>query len=157
MLFGYQAADAVTTPSRPARPPSRPIRLEPRRADGTERDAIVDVVADRLHQRPTLRNQELYDGQGKKIITYPRAEVRYLPKSLIPDVPKIVASLQAGKSFSAIPVPDPPIIRKGTTGTFHDKDLRAPAITQSFRTSTRSTACGRSGRVFRSTRRNCST
>ena len=22
--------------------------------------------------------QELYDGQGKKIITYPRAEVRYL-------------------------------------------------------------------------------
>ena len=31
--------------------------------------------------------QELYDGQGKKIITYPRAEVRYLPESLIPDVP----------------------------------------------------------------------
>src|SRR6266404_2441680 len=26
--------------------------------------------------------QELYDGQGKKIITYPRAEVRYLPASL---------------------------------------------------------------------------
>jgi DNA topoisomerase-3 len=25
--------------------------------------------------------QELYDGQGKKIITYPRAEVRYLPQS----------------------------------------------------------------------------
>jgi DNA topoisomerase-3 len=35
--------------------------------------------------------QELYDGQGKKIITYPRAEVRYLPQSLIPDVPKMVA------------------------------------------------------------------
>src|SRR5271165_4195612 len=33
--------------------------------------------------------QELYDGQGKKIITYPRAEVRYLPESLISDVPKI--------------------------------------------------------------------
>ena len=32
--------------------------------------------------------QELYDGQGKKIITYPRAEVRYLPQSLISDVPK---------------------------------------------------------------------
>jgi DNA topoisomerase-3 len=29
--------------------------------------------------------QELYDGQGKKIITYPRAEVRYLPQSLIAD------------------------------------------------------------------------
>src|SRR3954453_2476962 len=67
--------------------------------------------------------QELYDGQGKKIITYPRAEVRYLPESLISDLPKIVAGLQAGKSFSAIPVPDPPIIRKGPSGSFHDKGL----------------------------------
>ena len=32
--------------------------------------------------------QELYDGPGKKIITYPRAEVRYLPQSLISDVPR---------------------------------------------------------------------
>jgi DNA topoisomerase-3 len=67
--------------------------------------------------------QELYDGQGKKIITYPRAEVRYLPESLISDVPKIVAGLQAGKSFSTIPVPDPPAIRKGASGSFHDKGL----------------------------------
>jgi DNA topoisomerase-3 len=67
--------------------------------------------------------QELYDGQGKKIITYPRAEVRYLPESLISDVPKIVAGLQAGKSFSAIPAPDPPIVRKGASGSFHDKGL----------------------------------
>ncbi len=67
--------------------------------------------------------QELYDGQGKKIITYPRAEVRYLPESLISDVPKIVAGLQAGKSFGTIPVPDPPVIRKGASGTFHDKGL----------------------------------
>src|SRR5450631_3148158 len=67
--------------------------------------------------------QELYDGQGKKIITYPRAEVRYLPESLTSDVPKIVAGLQAGKSFSAIPVPDPPLIRKGASGSFHDKGL----------------------------------
>jgi DNA topoisomerase-3 len=37
--------------------------------------------------------QELYDGQGKKIITYPRAEVRYLPETLITDVPMIVAGL----------------------------------------------------------------
>ena len=49
--------------------------------------------------------QELYDGQGKKIITYPRAEVRYLPQSLITDVPRIVASLRVGQSFGAIPVP----------------------------------------------------
>src|SRR5216683_187351 len=67
--------------------------------------------------------QELYDGQGKKIITYPRAEVRYLPESLISDVPKIVAGLQAGKSFGTIPVPDPPVIRKGASGSFHDKGL----------------------------------
>eukprot|EP01037_Dinobryon_pediforme_P029590 gene29590-33297_t len=57
--------------------------------------------------------QELYDGQGKKIITYPRAEVRYLPESLIPDVPRIVAGLQVGQSFKDIPVPTPPVIRKG--------------------------------------------
>src|SRR5271168_225511 len=67
--------------------------------------------------------QELYDGQGKKIITYPRAEVRYLPQSLISDVPRIVAGLRAGQSFSAIPVPDPPIISKGASGSFHDKGL----------------------------------
>ena len=67
--------------------------------------------------------QELYDGQGKKIITYPRAEVRYLPQSLISDVPKIVAGLRVGQSFSAIPVPDPPVIRKGASGAFYDKGL----------------------------------
>ena len=43
--------------------------------------------------------QELYDGQGKKIITYPRAEVRYLPQSLMSDVPRIVAGLRVGQSF----------------------------------------------------------
>ena len=67
--------------------------------------------------------QELYDGQGKKIITYPRAEVRYLPQSLISDVPRIVAGLRVGQSFSTIPVPDPPVIRKGASGTFYDKGL----------------------------------
>src|SRR5450755_677555 len=67
--------------------------------------------------------QELYDGQGKKIITYPRAEVRYLPQNLISDVPRIVAGLRVGQSFSAIPVPDPPVIRKGASGTFYDKGL----------------------------------
>jgi DNA topoisomerase III len=67
--------------------------------------------------------QELYDGQGKKIITYPRAEVRYLPESLISDVPRIVAGLRVGQSFAVIPVPDPPIIRRGASGCFHDKGL----------------------------------
>ena len=67
--------------------------------------------------------QELYDGQGKKIITYPRAEVRYLPQSLISDVPKIAAGLRVGQSFSTIPVPDPPMIRRGASGAFYDKGL----------------------------------
>src|SRR6478752_4810254 len=69
--------------------------------------------------------QELYDGQGKKIITYPRAEVRYLPQSLISDVSKIVAGLRAGQSFSAIPVPEPPVTRRGASGAFYDKGLEA--------------------------------
>ena len=67
--------------------------------------------------------QELYDGQGKKIITYPRAEVRYLPQSLVSDVPRIVAGLREGQSFSTIPVPEPPIVRKGASGAFYDKGL----------------------------------
>ena len=67
--------------------------------------------------------QELYDGQGKKIITYPRAEVRYLPQNLTSDVPKIVAGLRVGQSFSPIPVPDPLVIRRGASGSFYDKGL----------------------------------
>ena len=68
--------------------------------------------------------QELYDGQGKKIITYPRAEVRYLPESLIADAPRIVAGLRVGETFSMIPVPEPPVIRKGASGSFYDKGLK---------------------------------
>ena len=67
--------------------------------------------------------QELYDGQGKKIITYPRAEVRYLPENLVADVPKIAAGLQVGQILGQIPVPTQPIIRRGTSGSFHDKGL----------------------------------
>src|SRR5271166_4182883 len=67
--------------------------------------------------------QELYDGQGKKILTYPRAEVRYLPQSLITDVPRIMAGLRMGQAFSAIPVPEPPVIRRGASGAFYDKGL----------------------------------
>jgi DNA topoisomerase III len=94
----------------------------------------------RLHDLPSLQKlcasrfgwsaartlevaQELYDGQGKKIITYPRAETRYLPESLIGDAPHIVNGLRAGRSFAAIPVPEPPLIRRGAAGAFHDKGL----------------------------------
>ena len=94
----------------------------------------------RLHDLPSLQKlcsarfgwsasrtlevaQELYDGAGKKILTYPRAEVRYLPENAIADVPKIVAGLRAGKAYAAVPVPSPPVIRKGRNGSFHDKGL----------------------------------
>ena len=94
----------------------------------------------RLHDLPSLQKlcsarfgwtasktlevaQELYDGEGKKILTYPRAEVRYLPESAAADVPKIVAGLRAGRSYADIPVPSPPAIRKGRNGAFHDKGL----------------------------------
>jgi DNA topoisomerase III len=114
-------------------------------AEGFEGALAVRVedkrqVPPKLHDLPSLQKlcgsrfgwsasktlevaQELYDGQGKKIITYPRAEVRYLPQSLISDVPRIMAGLRAGQSFSAIPVPEPPVIRRGASGTFYDKGL----------------------------------
>ncbi|WP_159351222.1 type IA DNA topoisomerase [Roseomonas harenae] len=94
----------------------------------------------RLHDLPSLQKlcgsrfgwsaartlevaQQLYDGEGKKVITYPRAETRYLPENLIPDVPRIVASLRVGRAFAEVPVPDPPVIRRGAGGPFHDKGL----------------------------------
>ena len=94
----------------------------------------------RLHDLPSLQKlcsarfgwsasrtlevaQELYDGAGKKILTYPRAEVRYLPESAVADVPKIVAGLRAGKAYAAVAVPSQPVIRKGRNGSFHDKGL----------------------------------
>lgn len=94
----------------------------------------------RLHDLPSLQKlcasrfgwsashtlavaQELYDGAGKKIITYPRAETRFLPESLIPQMPQIVAGLQVSQSFAAIPVPNPPLIRRGMAGIFSDKGL----------------------------------
>jgi len=131
-------------------PQDRIVRLEiaeavANAAQGFEGALVVRVDDKRqgppkLHDLPSLQKvcgsrfgwpasktlevaQELYDGQGKKIITYPRAEVRYLPQNLITDVPRIVAGLRVGQSFSAIPVPEPPVIRKGASGSFYDKGL----------------------------------
>ena len=46
-----------------------------------------------------------------------------MPETLIADVPRIVAGLQLDQSFGAIPVPQPPVIRTGASGSFHDKGL----------------------------------
>jgi DNA topoisomerase III len=115
------------------------------RADGFTGPLSVKVeekrqAPPRLHDLPSLQRlcnsrfgwtaartlevaQELYDGEGKKLITYPRAESRYLPESLIPDVPKIVAALTAGKSFGSLPMPPKPIVRRGKQGHFWDEGL----------------------------------
>ena len=111
--------------------------------------------------KPLAVAQELYDGQGKKIITYPRAEVRYLPQSLISDVPRIAAGLRVGQSFNnQSPYPRPPMIRKGARERLFLRQgaggLRI-AITPLFQTSTRSTNCRRYGLACRPTMENCST
>ncbi|WP_281352677.1 type IA DNA topoisomerase [Skermanella pratensis] len=66
--------------------------------------------------------QELYDGDGKKLITYPRAEARYLSENQIDDVPAIVRALTALRGFAHLDI-SRPVIRKGKSGHFHDKSL----------------------------------
>ena len=66
--------------------------------------------------------QELYDGEGKKLITYPRAEARHLAENQITDVPTIVAALTRLRGFAHLQI-DPPVIRRGKSGHFSDKAL----------------------------------
>jgi len=70
--------------------------------------------------------QELYDGDGKKLITYPRAEARYLTENQIGDVPTIVASLLGLRGFAHLEV-GKPVIRRGKSGHFNDKALEGVA------------------------------
>ena len=66
--------------------------------------------------------QQLYDGDGKKLITYPRAEARYLTENQIGDVPAIVAALTRLRGFAQLEIA-PPVIRRGKSGHFCDKAL----------------------------------
>ncbi len=138
-----------TFPMRHA-PPEKILKQEDAAAIAARADGFTGPIAvkveekrqapPRLHDLPTLQKlcgsrfgwsaartlevaQELYDGEGKKLITYPRAESRYLPESLIQDVPKIVAALTGGKMFGPLPMPPQPVIRKGKSGHFWDKGL----------------------------------
>lgn len=70
--------------------------------------------------------QELYDGQGKKLITYPRAEARYLSENQIADVPAIVSALLKVRGFADLEIGQP-VIRRGKSGTFSDKALEGVA------------------------------
>jgi DNA topoisomerase III len=70
--------------------------------------------------------QELYDGDGKKLITYPRAEARYLSENQIGDAPTIVGALVRLRGFAHIEV-GTPVIRRGKSGHFNDKALEGVA------------------------------
>ncbi len=70
--------------------------------------------------------QALYDGEGKTLITYPRAEARYLPEALIPDVPVMVGALTRLRGFAALEI-GAPVIRRGKAGHFCDPALAGAA------------------------------
>jgi len=70
--------------------------------------------------------QELYDGDGKKLITYPRAEARYLSENQIGDVPTIVGALVRLRGFAHIEI-GAPVIRRGKSGHFYNKGLEGVA------------------------------
>src|SRR3954451_11212461 len=75
----------------------------------------------------TLRvAQELYDGEGKKLITYPRSEALYLAERQADDVPAILGALLRLRGFAALEV-GAPVIRRGRSGHFHDKGLAGVA------------------------------
>ncbi|MGI9521377.1 MAG: DNA topoisomerase [Hyphomicrobiaceae bacterium] len=66
--------------------------------------------------------QELYDGSGKQVITYPRAEARHLAENQIDDVPTIVTAMIKLRGFSHLEI-GVPVIRRGKSGHFCDKAL----------------------------------
>jgi DNA topoisomerase-3 len=70
--------------------------------------------------------QELYDSEGKKLITYPRAEARYLAESQVGDVPVLVGALRRLRGFATLNL-GAPVIRRGKSGHFHDQGLEGVA------------------------------
>lgn len=70
--------------------------------------------------------QSLYDGDGKKLITYPRAEARYLSENQIADAPAIVGALTRLRGFAHLGEHMDvarPVIRRGKSGHFCDRAL----------------------------------
>ena len=109
----------------------------------------------RLHDLPSLQKlcsarfgwsasktlevaQELYDGTDKKILTYPRAEVRYLPESAIADVPRtpVVAVAFGGLVDVEEDAPDLRLVAilGGYQNRKHDPPARSPVHVARIRT-----------------------
>ncbi|MFD2205530.1 DNA topoisomerase [Kiloniella antarctica] len=71
--------------------------------------------------------QELYDGEGKKIQTYPRAESRYLAENQIDDIGEIIQGLSKLTQYQSPELARDlakPEVRKGKTGHFSDAGLK---------------------------------
>ncbi len=71
--------------------------------------------------------QELYDGEGKKIQTYPRAESRYLAENQIEDIPEIIKGLTKLDQYQSPELSrdlSKPEVRKGKSGHFSDAGLK---------------------------------
>ncbi|WP_417431847.1 DNA topoisomerase [Kiloniella sp.] len=67
--------------------------------------------------------QELYDGEGKKIQTYPRAESRYLAENQIDDIGEIIQGLTKLPQYQGIDLSSPEV-RQGKSGHFSDAGLK---------------------------------
>jgi DNA topoisomerase III len=68
--------------------------------------------------------QEIYDGEGKKLITYPRAETRHLAENQAADVTAIAAAMTRLRGFAHLQI-DRPVIRHGKSRHFCDKGRKA--------------------------------
>jgi len=88
--------------------------------------------------------QELCDGDCKKLITYPRAEARYLSENQIADVPAITAALTRLRGFAHLNL-SKPVIRKGKSGHFCDRALKGVSHHAVVPKSMSSTMTSRSG------------
>jgi DNA topoisomerase-3 len=71
-------------------------------------------------KRTLATAQSLYETH--KIITYPRAESRYLPENMIPDATPLMRALKAIPAYAPYPLAQPQI-RTGKAGVFSDKAL----------------------------------
>lgn len=112
---GFQGPVEVKTERKKAKPPrlmDLPTLQKRAAAYGWSAQKTLDIA------------QSLYESH--KIISYPRAETKYLPEALIPFMPKLLADLRGIDIFKNL-TDFPPTIRKGKSGFFSDAGLDGAA------------------------------